>query len=127
MDCSMPGFSILHHLLELMSIESVMLYNHLILFFPLFLLTSIFPNIRIFSNESVHCIRGPKYWSFSFSINLSEEYSGLIFFKIDWFDNFSVQGILKSLLQLTAFFCTLFDYASLRFIVLRFLQTAGLW
>ena len=75
-----------------------MLSNHLILFCPLLLLPSIFPRIRVFSNESVLHIRWPKYWSFSFSISPSNEYSGLIFFSIDWFD-LAVQGTLKSLLQ----------------------------
>ena len=85
-------------LLTLMSIESVMLSNHLILCHPL-LLPSIFPSIRVFPNESVLHIRWPKYWSFSFSISPSNEYSGLIFFSIDWFDLLAVQGTLKSLLQ----------------------------
>ena len=82
-----------------MSIESAMPSNHLILCHPLLLLPSIFPNFRVFSNESVLCIRWPKYWSFSFSISLSNEYSGLISFRIDWFDLLAVQGTLKSLLQ----------------------------
>ena len=82
-----------------MSIESVMPPNHLILCCPLLLLPSIFPSIRIFSNESALHIRWPKYWSFSFSISPSNEYSGLIWFRIDWFDLFAVQGTLKSLLQ----------------------------
>ena len=86
-------------LLKLMSIESVMPSNHLILCHPLLLLPSIFPSIRVFSNESVLCIRWPKYWSFSFSISPSSEYSGLISFRMDWFDLLSVQGTLKSLLQ----------------------------
>ena len=73
--------------------------NHLILHRPLLLLPSIFPSIRVFSNESVLCIRWPKYWSFSFTINPSNEYSGLISFRIDWFDLLAVQGTLKSLLQ----------------------------
>ena len=84
-------------LLKLMSIESVMPSNHLILCHPLLLLPSIFPSIRVFSNESVLHIRWPKYWSFSISI--SNEYSGLISFRIDWFDLLAVQGTLKSLLQ----------------------------
>ena len=87
-------------LLRLMSIESVMPSNHLILCLPLPLLSSIFPSIRVFSIESVLHIRWPKYWSFSFSISPSNEYSGLISFRIDWFDLFAGQGILKSLLQL---------------------------
>ena len=85
-------------LLKLMSIELVMLSKHLILGGPLLFLPSIFPSIRIFSKESVPCIRWPKYWSFSFSISPFNEYSGLIFFRIDWFD-LAVQGTLKSLLQ----------------------------
>ena len=82
-----------------MSIESVMPSSHLILCHPLLLLPSIFPSIRVFSNESVLPIRQPKYWSFSFSISSSNEYSGLISFRIDWFDLLAVQGTLKSLLQ----------------------------
>ena len=85
-------------LLKLMSIESVVLSNHLILCRPLLLLPSIFPSIRVFSNESVLQIRWPKYWSFSFSISPSNEYSGLIF-RMDWLDLLAVQGTLKSLLQ----------------------------
>ena len=86
-------------LLRLMSIKSVMPSNHLILCLPLPLLPSIFPSIRVFSIESVLHIRWPKYWSFSFSISPSNEYSGLISFRIDWFDLFAVQGTLKNLLQ----------------------------
>ena len=82
-----------------MSIESVMPSNHLILCHPLLLLPSIFPSIRIFFNESALHIRCPKYWSFSFNISPSKEYSGLIFFQINWFDLLAVQGTLKSLLQ----------------------------
>ena len=85
-------------LLKLMSIEMVMSSNHLILCCPLLLLPSIFPSIRVFSNESVLCIRWPKYWSFSFNISPSNEYPGLTSFKIDWFDLPAVQGALKSLL-----------------------------
>ena len=102
MDCSTPGFSVLHHpwsLLKLMSIELVMPSNHLALHRPLLLLPSVFPSIRVFSNESALCIRWPKYWSFSFSINPFSEYSGLISFRIIWFDLFTVKGTLKSLLQ----------------------------
>ena len=94
-----PSFTISWSLLKLMSIESVMLSNHLILCCPLFLLPSIFPSIRIFSSESVLHIRWPKYWSFSVSISLSNEYSGLISLGIDWLDLLAVQGTLKSLLQ----------------------------
>ena len=86
-------------LLNLMSIESMMPSNHLILCHPLFLLPLIFPSIRVFSNESVLHIRWPKYWSFSFSISPSSEYSGLISFRIDWFDFLIVQGTLRSLLK----------------------------
>ena len=82
-----------------MSIESVMPSNHLILCHPLLLLPSIFPSIRVFSNESILHIRWPKYWSFSFSISPSNEYSGLISFRTDWLDLLAVQGTLKSLLQ----------------------------
>ena len=85
--------------LKLMSIKSVMPSNHPILCLPLLLLPSIFTGIRVFSNESAHCIRWPKYWSFNFSISPSNEYSGLISFRIDWFDLITVQGTLKSLLQ----------------------------
>ena len=86
-------------LLKLLSIEWVMLSSHLILCYPLLLLTSIFLSIRVFSNESVLRIRWPKYWSFSLSISPSNEYSGLISFRIDWLDLLAVQGTLKSLLQ----------------------------
>ena len=86
-------------LLKLMSIELVMPSNHLILCHPLLLPPSIFPSIRVFSNESILCIRWPKYWSFSFSISPSNEFSGLISFRIDWFDLLAVQGTLKSILQ----------------------------
>ena len=94
-----PSFTISQSLLKFMSIESVMLSNHLILCHPLLLLPSIFPIIRVFSNESALHIRWPKYCSFSFTISPSNEYSGLISFRIDWFDLFAVQGTLKSLLQ----------------------------
>ena len=86
-------------LVKLMFIESVMPFNHLILCRPLLLLTSIFPSIRIFSNESALHIRWPKYWSFSFNISPSNEHSGLISFRMDWLDLLAVQGTLKSLLQ----------------------------
>ena len=86
-------------LLKLTSIVSVMPSNHLILYHPLLLPPLIFPSIRVFSNELVLCIRWPKYWSFSFSMNPSNEYSGLISFRMDWFDLLAVQGTLKSLLQ----------------------------
>ena len=93
------SFTISWSLLKLMSIESVTPSNHLILCRPLLLLPSIFPSIRVFSNESVLCIRWPKYWSFSFSISPSNEYLGLLSFRIYWFDLLVVQGTLKSLLQ----------------------------
>ena len=86
-------------LLKLMSMESVMPFNHLILRCPLLLLSSIFPSIRVFSNKLVLCIRWPEYWSFSFSIGPSSEHSGLISFRMDWLDLLAVQGTLKSLLQ----------------------------
>ena len=101
MDCSVPGFPVHHHsrsLLKLMSIESVMPSNHLILCCPL-LLPSTFPGIGVFSSESAIHIRWPKYWSFSFSSSPSNAYSGLISFRMDWFDLLAVQGTLKSLLQ----------------------------
>jgi len=93
-------------LLKLMSIESVMPSNHLILRHPLLLLPSIFPSIRVFSNESVLRVRWPKYWSFSFSISPSNEYSGLISFRMDWFHFLAIQGTLESLLQKHQFFST---------------------
>ena len=102
MDRLMPGFPVLTiswSLLKLMSIESVMPSNHLILCCPLLCLPSIFPSIRVFSNASVLHIRWPEYWNFSFSISPSNEYSGLISFRIDWFDHLAVQGTLKSLFQ----------------------------
>ena len=86
-------------LLKLMSIESVMPSNHLILCHPFLFLLSILPSIRVFSNESILCIRWPKYWSFSCSISPSNEYSGLISFRMVWLDLLAVQGTLKSLLQ----------------------------
>ena len=86
-------------LLKLMSTKSVMPSNHLILCHPLLLLPSVFRSIRVFSNDSVLCIRWPKYWSFSFNISPSNEYSGLISFRMDWLDLLTVQGTLKSFLQ----------------------------
>ena len=102
MDCSMPSFPVLHclwNLFKLMSIKSVMPSNHLILCHPLLLPPSIFPSIRVFSSESVLCIRWPKYWSLSFSISPSNEYSGLSSFRMDLLALLAVQGTLKSLLQ----------------------------
>ena len=95
---SLP-FTILWSLLKLISIELVMPSNHLILYCPLLFLASIFPSSRVFSNESALHIRWPKYWIFSFSISPSNEYSGLISFRMDWFDLLAVQGTLKSPLQ----------------------------
>ena len=102
MNCSTPDFPILiisQSLLKLMCIELVMPSNHLILCCPLLLLPSIFPSIRVFSNESALPIRWPQYWSFIFSISPSNEYSGLISFRIGWFDLLATQGTFKSLLQ----------------------------
>ena len=93
------SFTISLSLLKLMSFESVILSNHFILCHPLLFPPSIFPSIRVFSNESVLRIRWPKYWSFSFSISPSNEYLGLISFRFDWFDLLDIQGTLKSLLQ----------------------------
>ena len=110
MDCSTSGFPVhhqlpeltqthVHSLLKLMSIESVMPSNHLIFCHPLLLLPSIFPSISVFSNELALSVRWSKYWSFSFSISPSNEYSGLISFRMDWLDLLAVQGTLKSFLQ----------------------------
>ena len=114
------SFSISQSLFKLMSIESVMPSNNLILCLPLLFLPSILPGIRVFSNESTLCIRWPKYWSFSFSISPSNEYSGLISFSMDWFDLLAVQGTLKNLflhhsakasvLQHSAFFIVQFSH-----------------
>ena len=93
------SFTISRSLLKLMSMELVMPSNHLILCCPLLFPPSVFPSIRVFSNESILPIRWPKYQSFSFSISPSKEYSGLIFFRVDWFDLLAVQGSLRSLLQ----------------------------
>ena len=99
MDSSMPGFSISRSLLKLMSIESVIPSNHLSTCYLLLLLPSVFLSNRVFSIDSVVRITWPKYWSFSFSISPSNEYSELISFRIDWFDLLAFQGTLKSLLQ----------------------------
>ena len=101
MDCSTPGLPVHHQLLEFTQthIESVMSSSHLILCRPLLLLLPIPPSIRVFSNESVLCMRWPKYWSFPFSISPSKEHPGLISFRMDWLDLLAVQGTLKSLLQ----------------------------
>ena len=102
MDHSMPGLPVITNsqsLLKFISIELVMPSNHFILCHPLLLLPSIFPNTKVFSNESAPHIRWPKYWSFSFSISPSNEHSGLISFRMDWLDLLAVQGTLKTLLQ----------------------------
>ena len=93
------SFTISWSLLRFMSTQSVMPSNHLILCHPVLLLPSIFPSIRVFSNELALCIRWPECWNFSFNISPSNEYSGLISFRMDWFDLLAVQGTLKSLLQ----------------------------
>ena len=102
MDCSTPGFPVHHHLPELAQthvFESVMPSSHLILCLPLILLPSIFPSIRVFSNELALSTRCPKYWSFSFNISPSSEHPGLISFRMDWLELLAVQGTLRSLLQ----------------------------
>ena len=93
------SFTVSQSLLKLVSIESMVPSNHLILCCPFLILPSVFPRMRFFSSESTLCIRWPKYWSFSFSISPSNEYSGLISFRIDWFDLLAVQGTSRSLLQ----------------------------
>ena len=93
------SFTISQNLLKPMSIESMMPPSHLVLCHHFVLLPSIFPSIKVFSNEAVLCFRWPRYWSFSFSISPSSEYSGLISFRVDWLDLFAVQGTLKSLFQ----------------------------
>ena len=104
MNCSMSGFPVLHYLQslpKLIRIEPMMPSNHLILCHPFPLLPSIFPSIRVFSNETTLCIRWPKYWSFSFSISPSNEYPGLISFRIDRFDLLAVQGISRVFSSIT--------------------------
>ena len=129
MDCSTPGFPVhpqllyitnSRSLLKLVSITSVMPSNHLILSHPLLLLPSIFPRIRVFSNELVLCIRWPKYWSFSFSISPSKEYSRLISFRIDKLDLLAVQGTLKKEPSLTP------QFKSINSSVLSFLYSPTL-
>ena len=102
MDCSTPGFPVFHYLREFAQTQVhcvVMPSNHLILCCPLLLLPSVFPSLRVFCNELALCSKWPKHWSFSFSISPSNEYSGLISFRIDWFNLLPVQRTLKSLLQ----------------------------
>ena len=113
-DCSTPGFPVHHQIPEftqLMFTESVIPFNHLIFCRPLLLLPSIFPSIRVFSNESVLHIRWPKCWNFSFSISPSNEYSGLISFRMDWLDLLAVQRTLKSLLHHSSKASILWDLA----------------
>ena len=111
-------------LLKLMSVESVMPSNHLILCGPL-LPPLIFPSIRVFSNESVFCIRWPKYWSFSFRVSSSNEYSGLISFRIDWLDLLSVQETLKSLLQYHSSKASILRHSAVIIVQLSHLYMAG--
>ena len=99
MDYNMPGFPVFHYLQESVKLISVMRSNHLILCHPLLHLSSIFPSIRVFSNESAFRIRWPKYWSFSFNISPSNEHPRLISLRMVWLDLLAVQGTLKSLLQ----------------------------
>ena len=117
---------------QLMSIKSVMPSNHLILCCPLLLLPSIFPSIRVFSNESALCIRWPKYWSFSFNISPSNEHPGLTSFRMDWLDLLTVQGTLKSLLQhhsskasilwCSTFFIVQLSHLFVRRLILKYLR-----
>ena len=106
------SFTISQSLLKLVSIESVMPSNYLILCHPRLLLSSIFPNMRVFFSESDMCIRWPKYWSFRFSISPSKEYSGFISFRIDWFNNLAVQGTLKNLLQYHSSKASIFQHSA---------------
>ena len=98
-------------LLKLMSVELVMPSNHVFLCHPLLLLPSVFPSIRVFSNESALCMRGPKYWSFSFNISPSNEHPELISFRMDWLDLLAVQGILKGLLQHHSYKASILQYS----------------
>ena len=113
------SFTISQSLLKLMSIESVMPCNHLVVCHSLFLLPSIFPGIMVFSNESALLISRPKYWNFSFSISPYNEYSGLISFRIDWFDFFVVQGTLKSVLQHHSSKASILHYSAFFMVQLR--------
>ena len=135
MDCSTSGLPVLHHVPELLKftfIESVTPSNHLILCCPPLLLPSIFPNIRVFPNESAVHSRWSKHWSFSFSISLSNEYSELISFRIDWFDILVVQGILKNLLEhhnskASILQCSTFIMAQLLFVYEGSDKESGSW
>ena len=123
MDHSIPGLPVFHHLwslLKLMLNESVMPSNHLILCHPLLLLPSVFPRIRVFSNESAVHITWPKYWSFSFNISPWNEYSGLISFRIYWFDTLAVQRTLKSLLQHHSSKASIFQYSTIFLVQLSY-------
>jgi len=112
-------------LLKLMSIEVVMPSNHLILCHPLLLPPSIFPSISVFSNESVLCIRWPKYWSFSFSVSPPNEYSGLISFRMSWLDLLAVQGTLKSLLQHHSSKASILQHSAFFTFAYKFLTTVS--
>ena len=112
-------------LLKLMSIEVVMPSNHLILCHPLLLPPSIFPSISVFSNESVLCIRWPKYWSFSFSVSPPNEYSGLISFRMNWLDLLAVQGTLKSLLQHHSSKASILQHSAFFTFAYKFLTTVS--
>ena len=129
MDHSTPGLPVHHQLpelLKLMSIKLVMPSNHLILCHPLLLLPSIFPSIRVFSNESVLHIRSAKYWSFSFSIRPSSEYSGLIYFRMDWLNFLAVQRTLKCLLQHHSSKASIFQHSAFFIVQLSYLyMTTG--
>ena len=129
MDCSTPGLPVLHQLqslIKLMSIKSVMPFNHLILCQPLLLLPSVFPSIKVFSNDSAIRIRWPKDWSFSFSISISNEYSGLISFWMDWFDHLAIQGTLKSLFQHHTSKASIFQHSAFFMVQLSYLyMTTG--
>ena len=109
-------------LFKLMSIKSVMLSNHLILCHPLILPPSIFPSIRVFSGESVLCVRWPKYWSFSFSISPSSGYSRLISFRMDWLDLLAVQGTLKSLLQYHGSKASILQHSAFLYLAINYLN-----
>ena len=119
--CQAPlSFTISQSVLKFMPIDSVMLSNHLILCCPLLLLPSTFPSIRVFSSESALRIRWPKYWSFSFSISPSSDYSGLISFRIDWFELFAVQETLESLLHHHSSKASIFQCSAFNQILRRF-------
>ena len=125
MDCSIPGSSVLHYLLEFAQIHVHwvgILSNHLILCCPLLLLPSILPSISFFSNESVLPIRWPKYWSFSFSISPFNEQPGLISFRMDWLDLLAVQGTLKSLLQYHSSKASILQHSAFLYLAINYLN-----